>query len=263
MCTLSIITVCYNAEKTITNTIESILEQTYRNFEYIVIDGNSTDSTYKIVCTYDEKFKKRGIKYYHFSEPDKGIFDAMNKGIYFAHGKYINFMNSDDRFHNSEVLEMVFEKQMTADVVYGDTFRISKFECWETKSDSIELMKWNMPFCHQSSFTKTSIMKETPFDLNYRVADYNFFLRLYLNNGVFEHINVIISDYSMEGYSNKEKYKTYLGTLKIKEDLGLIDSKSLKQKIKNNYFKLLLSDNIFIKYIDGIYRNYKKWRITK
>ena len=144
MCTLSIITVCYNAEKTIANTIESILGQTYMDFEYIIIDGKSTDSTYKIVCAYDEKFRNKGIKYYHFSELDKGIFDAMNKGIYYAHGKYINFMNADDKFHSSKVLEKVFKKQMTADVIYGDTFRISNSKCWESKGNVVEMMKWNI-----------------------------------------------------------------------------------------------------------------------
>lgn len=124
-----------------------------------------------------------------------------------------------------------------------------------------------MPFCHQSSITKTSIMKTEFFDLAYRVADYNFFLRLYLNGGTFKYVDLIIADYSMNGYSNQEKYKTYLGTLKIKEDLGLVDAKSLTQKIKNIYFKLLLSENSWIgniiSSIDDIYRKYKKREIIK
>ena len=158
-------------------------------------------------------------------------------------------------------------QELDDDVIYGNTVRVSRDEKWMTKADPIEFMKWNMPFCHQSSITKTSIMKTEFFDLAYRVADYNFFLRLYLNGGTFKYVDLIIADYSMNGYSNQEKYKTYLGTLKIKEDLGLVDAKSLTQKIKNIYFKLLLSENSWIgniiSSIDDIYRKYKKREIIK
>ena len=268
MCKISIVTVCYNAERSIKSTIESVLKQTYTDYEYILIDGKSTDNTYKIVCSYDKKFKNRGVQYRHISEQDQGIFDAMNKGIQMARGRYINFMNADDIFHDSEVLETLFANQeLDDDVIYGNTVRVSRDEKWMTKADPIEFMKWNMPFCHQSSITKTSIMKTEFFDLAYRVADYNFFLRLYLNGGTFKYVDLIIADYSMNGYSNQEKYKTYLGTLKIKEDLGLVDAKSLTQKIKNIYFKLLLSENSWIgniiSSIDDIYRKYKKREIIK
>ena len=94
MCKISIVTVCYNAERTIKSTIESVLKQTYTDYEYILIDGKSTDNTYKIVCSYDKKFKNRGVQYRHISEQDQGIFDAMNKGIQMARGRYINFMNA-------------------------------------------------------------------------------------------------------------------------------------------------------------------------
>ena len=102
MCKISIVTVCYNAERSIKSTIESVLKQTYTDYEYILIDGKSTDNTYKIVCSYDKKFKNRGVQYRHISEQDQGIFDAMNKGIQMARGRYINFMNADDKFHDSE-----------------------------------------------------------------------------------------------------------------------------------------------------------------
>ena len=211
MCKISIVTVCYNAERSIKSTIESVLKQTYTDYEYILIDGKSTDNTYKIVCSYDKKFKNRGVQYRHISEQDQGIFDAMNKGIQMARGRYINFMNADDKFHDSEVLETLFANQeLDDDVIYGNTVRVSRDEKWMTKADPIEFMKWNMPFCHQSSITKTSIMKTEFFDLAYRVADYNFFLRLYLNGGTFKYVDLIIADYSMNGYSNQEKYKTYL-----------------------------------------------------
>ena len=254
---VSIVTVCYNAEETIERTIKSVLEQSYTDFEYIIIDGKSTDNTYNKVCSYTEKFKQKKIKYVHISEKDNGIFDAMNKGIVMAQGEYINFMNADDRFHNQDVLKEIISKNRKADVIYGNTYRVEKDKKWMTKGKNIEVMSQNMPFCHQSSFVKTNIMKNSLFDLKYRVADYNFFLRLYLAGGSFEYVDTIIADYSMEGFSNQEKYKTYLGTLKIKEDLNLINTKSIKQRLRNIYFKLLLSDGratYLIKKIDYIYR---------
>ena len=136
MCKISIVTVCYNAERSIKSTIESVLKQTYTDYEYILIDGKSTDNTYKIVCSYDKKFKNRGVQYRHISEQDQGIFDAMNKGIQMARGRYINFMNADDKFHDSEVLETLFANQeLDDDVIYGNTVRVSRDEKWMTKAD--------------------------------------------------------------------------------------------------------------------------------
>ena len=104
MCKISIVTVCYNAERSIKSTIESVLKQTYTDYEYILIDGKSTDNTYKIVCSYDKKFKNRGVQYRHISEQDQGIFDAMNKGIQMARGRYINFISFNIKVVSSFII---------------------------------------------------------------------------------------------------------------------------------------------------------------
>ena len=259
---LSIITVCRNAEKTIQNTIESIVSQSYTDFEYIVIDGKSTDSTYEIIKTYDSKFHNKGIRYIHISEKDNGIFDAMNKGITKASGEWINFMNADDTFHDKEVLESVFggnNDYTSIDVIYGDTVRIDKTGKVLGKGRNIDSIKLNMPFCHQSSFTRSNLMKKKGFDLNYQVSDYNFFLRVYIEGCRFYYIERIITDYSLEGYSNRNKYLTYLGTVEIKNDLKMLNKNSLKQKIKDFYFKQLLLDNaVFHKFICLFDRNFSR-----
>lgn len=102
-----------------------------------------------------------------------------------------------------------------------------------------------MPFCHQSSLTRTELIREYGFDLKYRVADYNLFLHLAIDKKRFVQTDITIANYSVEGYSNKNKYKTYKSILDIKNDVGLINKNSLKQKMKNIYFYLLLNDKCF------------------
>jgi len=238
---VTIVTVCRNAENTIRNTIESVLSQAYSNFEYLIIDGLSEDNTYKIVQQYKDKFKKKNITYQYISESDNGIFDAMNKAINMANGEWINFMNADDRFHTEHVLETIFARDInTIDVIYGNTVRIKNHVKTEGKAIPIENIVLTMPFCHQSSFVSTEVMKKWKFNLAYRVADYNFFLRLYLDGGKFLYIDLTVADYSLEGYSNQDPYITYLGVVEIKHDLNLINKKSFTQQLKNQYFKQLM-----------------------
>lgn len=243
---ITIATVCRNAQITIRTTIESVLAQTYNDFEYIIIDGLSTDSTYNIVCEYDEAFKKRGIRYRHISEKDKGIFDAMNKAVLLSDGIWINYMNADDSFHNKEVLKEVFSFDLSnIDVVYGDTLRVKNGIGHVGKGRPADDIYLNMPFCHQSGFVRSYILKEQMFDLNYYSAsDYNFFLNIYLKGKQFKYVEIIVANYSLDGFSNQNKYKTYLETLDIKHSLKIINKNSVKQKIKNYYFKMLLSEEV-------------------
>ena len=261
MCTtVTVITVVRNAEDSIRDTIKSVLAQTYTDMEYIIVDGLSTDKSYEYVCQYDEAFQRKKVGYIHVSEKDNGIFDAMNKAVQMAEGQWVCFMNADDKFHDAEVLTTVFARSnidslTEYDVIYGDTVRISNGKGEFGRARPVEDIVLNMPFCHQSSFTRTERLRQMPFDLNYRVADYNFFLRLYRNGGKFFQVPVTIADYSLDGYSNQNKYKTYLGTVAVKHDLGMLNQYSLKQQLKNLYFKALLMDDHpfhgLVRLIDG------------
>ena len=93
---LSIITATYNSEKTLKATIESVLNQDISDFEYILVDGNSSDASVDIIESYSEKFKRKGVRYKWISEPDTGIYDAWNKGVKLATGDWIAFLGSDD-----------------------------------------------------------------------------------------------------------------------------------------------------------------------
>jgi glycosyltransferase involved in cell wall biosynthesis len=111
---LSIITVCRNIKDTIQRTCESIINQTWQDFEWIVVDGGSTDGTVEILKRYKDRIDIL------ISEPDNGIYNAMNKGIKIATGEYLNFMNGGDSFYDNGVLEKVFKnKEYSADILYG------------------------------------------------------------------------------------------------------------------------------------------------
>ena len=123
---VSIVTATYNSSKTVRDTIESVLSQTYKDYEYIIIDGVSKDNTLEIVREYEPKFEGR-MKI--FSEKDKGIYDAMNKGFHRATGDVLMLINSDDLFARPDALELVvkeFEKHPEVDGVYANLYYVSQ-----------------------------------------------------------------------------------------------------------------------------------------
>ncbi len=200
---VTVVTVSYNAEKTIERTINSVLSQTYAaNIQYLIIDGKSNDGTCNIVKNYISNTPNSHIEL--ISEPDTGVYNAMNKAINLAQGKWIIFMNADDYFVNSQVVEKFVELGENADVVYGDTvcndnglYRIS---C----AKNIRLIKYRKPFVHQSVFVKTSVHKKFMFnDKDYKIsADYDVFLRMFKQKVKFKYINMIVSVFSTEGISS-------------------------------------------------------------
>lgn len=191
---VTIVTVSYNAIDTIEETILSVVNQTYKNIEYIIIDGGSTDDTVNIIKKYADRIA------YWVSEPDKGIYDAMNKGIDVATGGWINFMNSGDAFYSSTVIQQVVESLPNeADVIYGDTLLVYSWGNYLQKALSLSLMKHRVPFSHQSCFVKSNTMQETKYNTDFRIcADYDFFYNLYSAGGKFDYLPICISKYEAE-----------------------------------------------------------------
>lgn len=196
---LSIITIVYNDYQNIEKTILSVINQTYKNIEYIIIDGGSSDGTIDVIKKYENKIS------YWISESDKGIYDAMNKGIDQATGKWINFMNAGDTFYDDSVLSYIFSQNIADiySIVYGKTLFI-----YDTMSQIV--MKSNnkyMPACHQSIFVRTEDMKNNKFDLKYKIAaDYNYFHALFFRNPNYLFVDCIISKYdAVNGISSKNR----------------------------------------------------------
>ncbi|WP_052483712.1 glycosyltransferase family 2 protein [Flavobacterium sp. MEB061] len=201
---ISIITVSYNSEKYIEETIKSVLSQTYKNIEYIIIDGGSTDGTVAIIEKYSSKIS------YWISESDKGIYDAMNKGIKAATGDWVNFMNCGDWFFNNTTIELVFKDRKIDDydVIYGNTeMRRENYEHNKIHVPSDKNNFWKKLVVHQSIFSRLKINQKYPFDLGFKVsADFDFIYKIFFFKHSVLYLNIIISSFDMIGYSHHHRY---------------------------------------------------------
>lgn len=182
---ISIITVCYNSAATIRDTIESVLAQTYPNIEYLIVDGASTDNTLAIIGEYQDKIT------HVISEPDKGLYDAMNKGILAATGEVIGILNSDDIYENTHVIRDIaahFAAHPLSDLIFGDVvfvkpdqldtitrhYNAQYFKAWKLR------FGWMPP--HPATFIRKTAYQQTGlYSLNYKIsADYEMFVRMLL-----------------------------------------------------------------------------------
>lgn len=198
---ITVITVCYNSQETIARTIESVINQSQQDIEYVIIDGASTDNTLNIIKKYQQKYPIQLV-----SEPDNGIYDAMNKGVKIATGEWILFLNSDDYLYNHEVINAVAPilQGANCDILYGATeFRYDNFKQLR-QARKLNTIWQKMPFNHQSCFTKTKLLEAYPFDTSYRfAADYDFFIYHYKNNKIFKETEIVISSFSALGSSDR------------------------------------------------------------
>lgn len=199
---ISIITISYNVVSTIEETILSVINQTYSNIEYIIIDGNSTDGTVDIIKKYSDK-----ISYWE-SKPDKGIYDAMNKGIHKATGKWINFMNAGDRFYDNYVLENFIPKiSPTTDIAYGNVINIYSLGEILSIPQPLDQLTRGMVFSHQATFITTDLHKKNLFDTSFKSsADYNFFYQMYKQYKSFEYIPITVAYFDAKTGMSKDCY---------------------------------------------------------
>lgn len=209
----SIITVTYNAERFLKQTILSVLSQSYPNIEYIIIDGNSTDGTREII----EQFAA-GLAYWS-SEPDKGLYDAMNKGLQHATGDYVWFINAGDTLYSSDLVQHLAQnisrKKRMPDVIYGETMIVD--EAGNTigprRLRAPRALSWGsfrsgMRVCHQSFIAKRSIVPM--YDTQYRlVADYEWCIRCLKQSNFIYNSRLILSNF-MEGGISEERRKESL-----------------------------------------------------
>lgn len=220
----SVVTVCYNAENTIRQTIKSVLNQTYLNYEYIIQDGFSDDLTLNIAQSYINKFQDKEISYSIISEKDNGIYNAMNKAIEKCSGDWIIFMNSDDQFFSAEVLAKAadFLRTVKCDVLYGNSISIYSDRKKVRENHSAERLKKKMSLCHQACFIRSDLMKKYMYNEKYKIgADYDFFLNVMTDGGKFEKINEVICNYSRKGISNRNIVESYLEFLDIHKNHGI------------------------------------------
>lgn len=201
---VSITTATYNSEKTIARTIESVLNQTYGNIEYIIIDGQSKDRTLQIAEKYRVEFEKRGMSYTIISEKDRGMYDAINKGIRAAKGEIVGNINSDDWYEPGAIAKVVKKYNQTKfDFMYGDLriiFPDGKSKIKKAKkSKYLTSRNWNHPtqFATRKLYLKESYKLESMYD------DFDLFLRVTRKGYHIEIVNKVLANFTMEGMSHK------------------------------------------------------------
>lgn len=207
---ISVITVVFNSEKLIDITIQSVLEQDYPNIEYIIIDGGSSDGTIKHIKKYRKKIT------HLISESDKGIYDAMNKGIFFAEGDWINFLNAGDYFISKDTIsKLVTNIRESSDIVYGSVGIIYSNFCRVENPGSYKKLWRGMQFSHQSVFVKLKYHKKNLFNLNNKIAaDLGFFYEAYKKGLIFQEITQNISAVITGGISESNRIATILDSCK-------------------------------------------------
>jgi glycosyltransferase involved in cell wall biosynthesis len=259
---LSIITINYNNVNGLEKTIASVINQTYADFEFIIVDGGSTDTSI-------DQIKKNASKItYWCSENDKGIYDAQNKGLDVAKGDYCLFLNSGDYLFNKDVLQKVIDAEFTTDIIACNMifdYGTKKIEKQQPDSVSFFYMM-DTSVWHPATFIKTSLFQKLgKYKLNYKIAaDYDFFLNaIIVNNATYKHLNLTLSVFDTSGASSDINYitnarkeerlaiqKQYFSEQLINEadkHNQLMNSNSYKlfSILKNNTFLYTIGKNVF------------------
>ncbi|MGV3765458.1 MAG: glycosyltransferase family 2 protein [Chitinophagaceae bacterium] len=211
---VSIVTIVYNGEEFVEQTIKSVLAQTYPYIEYIIIDGGSKDGTVEIIKKYNNHLA------YWVSEPDKGISDAFNKGIQRATGEIVGLINADDWYH-PQAVEKVVAQMGTNDVVYGDLAMIKQGQVDFTLIGNHQMLMDSMTVNHPTVFARKSLYaKWGTYNIKYKCAmDYDVMLRFRINGASFVRIPSILAYMRWEGMSDNNWYKGCVETLHIKNSL--------------------------------------------
>ena len=230
---ISIITATYNSEVTLSSCMTSVLQQSYQNIEYLIIDGNSTDETLELVKQHQVQFPQ--IEFKILSEPDNGIYDALNKGVQLAAGEVIGFVHSDDILANNQIISKIanqFDKE-NIDGVYGDLQYVNKnniskiIRYWKSTSFNSSLLTKGWMPAHPTLFLKKEVYeKHGEFNLSFKIsADYDFILRIFKDDSLkFTYLPCLITKMRVGGASNRSLKNFFK---KSREDYKAIKSNNI------------------------------------
>ncbi len=210
---ISIVTVTRNAADQLKRTIDSVSRQKYEGMEYIAIDGASTDGSVRIIS--ESPCVDKWI-----SEPDRGIYDAMNKGTRMANGEWILFMNAGDTFAADDVIDRLMtavDSHPETDVIYGDVIRCGNTPEEDSVKEASDVLKGHrLAFCHQSVICRRKDLLEFPFDANHRYsADFKFFKTLQKHGRKFTHINFPVARFDTTGVSTRNRAKGLADNMRV------------------------------------------------
>ncbi|MGI9417094.1 MAG: glycosyltransferase family 2 protein [Geminicoccaceae bacterium] len=200
---VTVVTVTLNAGPTLQATMDSVLGQTYPRIESIVIDGGSTDGSVALLEAWSDRLAA------WVSEPDHGIYDAMNKGIALARGDWVIFMNAGDRFAAPDRVEAMMRSAAdNVDFLYGDVESPGRHGSETVPARPLDVMWQRISFSHQALFARTAIMKARPFDLAYDViADYASYFTQYCEGRRFRHVPIVVASIAPAGYSERKLWR--------------------------------------------------------
>ena len=228
---ITVVTVVYNRVNTIEQAISSVVNQTYPNLEYIVIDGGSTDGTVDIIKKYEKRIS------YWVSEKDNGIYDAMNKGVRVATGEYVEFLNSDDCFYSEDILEKVAkELDAETDILSCRACVVDEETLVERVIGDVSISEkknyhGGMVISHQGMFTRRNLLIKYPFDTKYKIkGDYKFFLSCFLDEDVrFKFNSIPVVYFSNGGISGK--VPSMMEEFEIDNEIGKAVNESRKRRL--------------------------------
>ena len=232
MIKITVATVTWNAAAVLQRTLDSVAEQDYPHVQHVVVDGNSSDNTLTLLRQYQERESTEELERHEImvlSEPDKGLYDAMNKAIALAEGDYILFLNAGDKFHSPQVLSQVAAAatENTPAVIYGDTDIVDdegrflrKRHLRPPRELTWKSFKHGMLVCHQAFFARTDIAKRTPYDLKYRFsADYDWCIRVMKEGSALNlpmaNAEIIVADYLDGGMTVKNHRSSLMERFRV------------------------------------------------
>jgi glycosyltransferase involved in cell wall biosynthesis len=242
---ITVVTVTRNDAPALQHTIESVRQQDYPNIHHIIVDGGSTDGTSALL----QQHQRENLRW--ISEPDDGIYDAMNKGVLMSSGHWIIFLNAGDTFHRADVVSEIFDRQSPdADLIYGDTIFIDGDRAELIKARAAEFLWQAMIFNHNSLFTRRSVLLEHPFVDQYRiVADSEFVIWAFQSGKTFHNSGITVNTYRRGGFSDVNS------VLRTVERWKLVSDKRMKptHEINDYYFQRLLWEDSCKSYLEKQY----------
>lgn len=234
---ISIVTVAFNGEKTIRRAIESVLNQSYQPKEYLIIDGLSKDSTVSIAQEYAERFKEKGIEYKIVSEKDKGIYDAMNKGITMATGQIVGMINCDD-WYEKDALKIVadtYEKE-AFDMMYADINLVKENGNIIRKAAKIRKFITSRDWNHPTTFITKEVYNQGLYALDNLYADFDMMMRIRKKGCKVVVVNQVLANFAVGGVSNEKSFGSVYKRIKYRYNAYR----------KNNYSRLYIFECVFI-----------------
>ena len=239
---LSIITINYNNKVGLQKTIDSVVCQTWRDFEWIVIDGGSTDGSKELIEQYQQHFA------YWCSEPDKGVYNAMNKGVDKAKGEYLLFLNSGDALYDEHTLQKVDDLHLDADIISGQVERMDNHQPLRIYDESILMQLYRDTLNHQGTYIKRTLFDDLRYDESLKiVSDWKFWLETIIwQNASVKTIDLLVAKQDMTGISTGVNILQYERKMVLDKYIPAIVQKQLdtyqtvRNSIYNEYSKTLL-----------------------